>query len=294
MIDVYQEVTDMIIEGLENNVIPWKCPWVNSGSGFMPTNASTNIKYNGINIIILWVAAMKLGYSDNRWLTFKQGKELGGKVRKGEKSTMCVFYKPQVKGKRDEDSKDNFYFLAKPFRVFNVEQFEDLTLKSEIDLSVKEQFSDDQLVAKLLDIANQYSKNVGMKFQQYGDKAFYSPNKDLLVIPEIENFLNLGGWVGTLTHELGHSTGHKSRLDRFNNNFNSFNQEYKDSYCEEEVLAEFFATICSAEYGIVSEYPNHFSYINSFLKNLKKDKKFIFKVSSKVQKAHEFFLDKCA
>ena len=63
---------------------------------------------------------------------------------------------------------------------------------------------------------------------------------------------------------------------------------------QEEVLAEFFATICSAEYGIVSEYPNHFSYINSFLKNLKKDKKFIFKVSSKVQKAHEFFLDKCA
>lgn len=294
MIDVYQEVTNMIIEGIENNVIPWECPWVNSGTGCMPVNGSTSDRYNGINVIILWVEAMKSGYSDNRWLTFKQGKDLGGNVKKGEKSTMCVFYKPQVKGKKNDGSEDDFYFLAKPFRVFNVEQFENLTLSNETDMSANEQFSEDQLVHKLLEITNQYAKNVGMEFQQRGQKAFYSPSKDLLVIPEIEMFKNLGGWVGTLTHELGHSTGHSTRLDRFSQSVNSFNQEYKESYCEEEVLAEFFASICSAEYGIVSEYPNHFSYINSFLKSLKQDKKFIFKVSSKVQKAHEFFLEKCA
>ncbi|NZA86137.1 ArdC-like ssDNA-binding domain-containing protein, partial [Escherichia coli] len=158
--DLYQLVTDRVIEAIEKGVAPWQRPWrsvrTHSGDPMMPVNALTRSAYRGINVLLLWLAAEEAGYSSNCWLTYRQAQALGGQVRKGEKSTMAVIYKSWHKQDEDENGNRIFDAEGNPVMVdvpvlkanplFNVEQCDGLSLP-EVTTTVTENGANDTLNA---------------------------------------------------------------------------------------------------------------------------------------------------
>ena len=126
--DVYQDVTNKIIEALERGVSPWVCPWIRVGKDALPVNHATGDHYRGINVVLLWLSQVLADYRSTRWMTYRQAAVLGGQVKKGEKGTGLVFYKPIEKSTGEFDGDGNevieLFPLIKPFAVFNLEQIE--------------------------------------------------------------------------------------------------------------------------------------------------------------------------
>lgn len=123
--DIYQTVTDSIIAALEAGVKPWSCPWLRvSGMSGLPSNYATGTAYSGMNIMLLWCSASKQGFSDSRWMTYKQAQAAGGQVRKGEHGTTAIFYTTLEK-ENDAGEVEQIPML-KTFTVFNVQQIDGL------------------------------------------------------------------------------------------------------------------------------------------------------------------------
>ena len=204
-IDIYQEVTNKIIESLEAGVAPWRCPWERSGKSVMPYNFGTGALYSGINVILLYLAAAQNGYSSSAWLTYKQAQALGGQVQKGSKSVRCIFYKTiEVDGENGEDSK--VFPMAKWFSLFNLDQIDGVEIEN-TDVETSEVFSPIETAETLLAAS-------GAQIKEKGERAFFTPGPDLIVLPERVRFAKAEDFYATATHELTHWTGHKSRLDR--------------------------------------------------------------------------------
>lgn len=266
--DIYQTVTDRIITALEQGTAPWLKPWAEGKCGTMgPFNAATGRPYNGINWLVL---------GSGGWLTFKQAKELGGSVRKGEKGTQIVFWSfPKIKD--TETGEEKVVPFAKGYTVFAVEQCEGL--------------NEAKLKAPAPITAGQTSINViaaqaGAQVRHGGSKAFYSPSTDHVQMPSIDAFESADAYAGTLAHELVHWTGHQSRCDRqFGKRFGD------DAYAFEELVAEIGSAFVCAQTGIPLEGLQHTSYVASWLKVLKNDKRAIFTASSQAKKAAEFLLE---
>lgn len=282
--DIQQEITNKFIALIESGIDkPWQCPWV--GGNSFPENFKTRDQYNGINVFVLWLEAQSNNYKYNYWLTYKQAQELGGVVKKGSKGTRCVFYKPvEVKG--DTKDEDKSYLCIRSFTLFNVDQIDGLSGVDE--LSKEQTFSEDESTESLKGLVSVYCEKSGLKVESGGNKAFYSPSKDLIRMPN--SFESASGYVSTFAHEIGHSTGHKSRLDRFSSNDKAFDT-YKESYAFEELCAELFASFLCADLQVQGEHENHASYLDSWLKVLKKDKTFLFKASSAASKAYRYLID---
>ena len=289
--DIQQAVTDTIIERIEQGgVLPWQCPWTKTGEQPIPYNWLTKQFYSGINILILWVRAMENGYSTNAWLTFKQAQQLGGRVRKGEKAIQCIFVKPvEVENENpgcdtDEDGK-KIILCRKAFSLFNVEQVEGLDNLP----CVPEQpeYDEAEAVAAINRVAEVYCANTGVEIRHGGDKAYYSPALDIIKLPT--TFLDGAGYAATLAHELIHSTGHKKRFDRFDQQAEAF-KGFKEAYAFEELIAELGAAFACAELGIQGQHEQHASYLDSWLKVLKSDKTFIFKAAAAASKAHSYLM----
>ena len=290
-IDIQQQVTDRIIARLESgDVAPWKCPWTKTGETPIPYNWLTKQKYSGINILILWFHAMDMGYQRNAWLTYKQAEQLGGQVRKGEKSVACVFYKPQEVRKKDSTADDDedkkFYLCRKPFAVFNVDQVDGLSDLP--DLPAQPVYSDEDAVIAINHYAEAYCANEGVQIRHGGDRAFYSPSLDIIKLPT--TFHSGSDYAATLAHELIHSTGHHKRLNRFEMGASS-TKDFDASYAQEELVAEQGSALILAELGIDGQFEQNVSYIASWLKALKGDKNFIFKAAAAASKAHSFFMN---
>ncbi len=266
--DIYQTVTDRIITALEQGTAPWLKPWAEGKCGTMgPFNAATGRPYNGINWLVL---------GSGGWLTFKQAKELGGSVRKGEKGTQIVFWSfPKIKDA--ETGEEKVVPFAKGYTVFAVEQCEGL--------------NEAKLKAPAPITAGQTSINViaaqaGAQVRHGGSKAFYSPSTDHVQMPSLDAFESADAYAGTLAHELVHWTGHQSRCDRqFGKRFGD------DAYAFEELVAEIGSAFVCAQTGIPLEGLQHTSYVASWLKVLKNDKRAIFTASSQAKKAAEFLLE---
>ncbi len=266
--DIYQQVTDRIVASLEQGTAPWLKPWAEGKCGTMgPFNAATGRPYNGINWLVL---------GSGGWLTFKQAKELGGSVRKGEKGTQIVFWSfPKIKD--TETGEEKVVPFAKGYTVFAVEQCEGL--------------NEAKLKAPAPITAGQTSINViaaqaGAQVRHGGSKAFYSPSTDHVQMPSIDAFESADAYAGTLAHELVHWTGHQSRCDRqFGKRFGD------DAYAFEELVAEIGSAFVCAQTGIPLEGLQHTSYVASWLKVLKNDKRAIFTASSQAKKAAEFLLE---
>jgi antirestriction protein ArdC len=273
--DVYQIVTDRIIKQLEAGCVPWKRPWTAAG---LPQNLISHKPYRGINLMLL----ASCGYSRNFFLTFKQVEELGGKIKNGEKPQPVIYWKKMEK----ENPKTGEIFVdsvLRYYRVFNISQCEGIS------------------PAKLLpaDLINEpilFCEDIvrGMPqcppIQQVEDAAYYHPVHDYVNMPPMKNFLHSEAYYSTLFHELIHSTGHTSRLNRKElMQLKPFNSEM---YSFEELVAEVGASFLNSLTGIgQKEFEQNAAYIQGWLKRLKNDKRLIVTAGGQAQKAVDFILD---
>jgi len=284
---VFEIITAKILEALDKGVVPWHKPWKGSDH---PRNLISGNKYSGINVWLLLGSAIVSGYGSPYWLTFNQCKNLGGNVRKGEKSSVVVFWKStHVKtiSKEDPDTgevvEENVTVpVLRYYRVFNIEQCEGIE-KPKDDSVVIENFNPiDRAESIINDMPNK------PKIDHVLARAFYSPSEDRVNLPQKESFYSEEEYYSTAFHELAHSTGHKSRLDRFNST--SFQG---NGYSEEELVAEMTAAFLTAESNIDTPevLQNSVSYLDSWRKKISDDPKLIVYASGKAQKAANYILN---
>lgn len=273
--DIYQQVTDQIISALESGTIPWVKPWEDTASPLgMPHNRVSKKAYNGINTLLLWCAQYEGGFTSDSWLTYKQAQQLGGNVKKGSKGTKIVFFKP-IEKENEKGEKDSFC-VARGYTVFNLDQCEG------IEPIVKPEQPAPVTGSIMLDVA----LAVGARVDIEGNRACFIPSADIVKVPHIDQFKSADHFEATLAHELVHWTGHKSRMDRdLSGRFGS------EAYAAEELIAEMGSAFISAEMGFCLTELRHASYIESWLKVLKNDKRAIFTAASQAQKACNYIKD---
>lgn len=199
----YSIVTDRIIQALQAGVVPWRKPW--RGREHLPCNAISKRPYHGINLLLLSLTP----YTDHRWLTLRQANELGGAVRKGERSSIAVFWK-----RLEVEKEDNKYEcqkvsipLLRYYPVFNAEQCVGLGLPVLEDWHEELKARNEKAEKIIQRMPNQ------PKIVEGGSVAAYFPPQDLVRIPKIQDFESPEAYYSTVFHELGHSTGHETRLN---------------------------------------------------------------------------------
>ena len=274
--DVYQIVTDRIVRLLESGTVPWHQSW--KGSQHWPQNFLSRKVYRGINLFLLNATR----HGSPFWLTFKQVQSLGGRVRKGEHSFPVVFWKVfQAEG--DTDAK-RIPFL-RYYSVFNVTQCEGITLPA---LPGEENLPSFEPIAKCEHVVSAMPKRPVITHG--GARACYSPALDAVSMPEAKLFDSPSAYYSTLFHELTHSTGHLSRLNRKEvaepNRFGS------DPYGREELVAEMGSAFLCGHSGIdTPTLDQSAAYIQSWLERLKEDRKLVVLAAAQAQKACDFILD---
>jgi len=275
---VYEIITQKIMEQLERGVIPWKKPWTTE----WPMNFKTKKRYRGINVSLLTMNDFDSPY----WLSFKQVGELGGRVKKGEKGTVIVFWK-MLEAKEEEANEETdkkFIPLLRYYRVWNLEQTEGIEYEKEHKAKKEIEILDE---AERI-ISDMPDKPI-IKFG--GKKAFYTPSTDTVQIPEREYFHSVTGFYGTIFHELGHSTGHQKRLNRPGiSNFDYFGSH---QYSKEELVAEMTAAFLLGHLGFWEdpEIKNSAAYIDGWLEKLEKDPRFVVQAAAQAQKAADYILN---
>jgi len=279
---VYEIITEQIINKLEQGVVPWHCPW--NKHDMNPTNLISNKSYNGLNIFLL---AMQ-GYESQYWLSYKQAKSVGGNVKKGEKVSILTFW--NINESKDKEGEKKEYAILKYYRVFNIEQCENIDHKRvEEERKKIENFEviDFSPIVSAESIASSYKKSPEVKHQ--GQRACYNKVSDLILMPNKNTFHNEQEYYSTLFHEMGHSTGHKNRLNRDTlENFAAFGDPV---YSKEELVAEFCASFLSAEAGILNHtVENSAAYIKGWSKKLRSNPKIIIEASRYGRHAAEYIL----
>jgi antirestriction protein ArdC len=231
---VYEIVTDKIIAALESGTPAWRKPW----TAGIPRNAITNRPYSGINALLLGMTE----YTDPRWLTFKQCSAKGGKVRKGEKSTLVIFWKQNTITQETDTGEitEKQVPLLRYYLVFNAEQCDGL------DLPALETRKLDMVAEAEAIVANM--PNPPSISHDGGDRAYYTPARDSIHLPARSSFTSTGELYSTLFHELTHSTGHQSRLNR--QTLTEVVPFGSETYSKEELVAEFGAAFLCAHAGI--------------------------------------------
>jgi antirestriction protein ArdC len=282
---LYDEITDKIIAELEVGRVPWVQPWGTDAAKAqlaIPRNASTDRQYSGINILILWGAAIERGFTGQSWLTFRQALSLGGHVRKGERGTTVVYadrFVPKdekLRAREDGEEAQAIPFL-KRFTVFNTDQCEKLpdniaTARPPPQLGMIE-----PTVEALI-------KASGITFHIGGDRAFYAPAEDYVQVPPPQAYFEPINWHRTALHELGHATGHRSRLNR--DQSGSYGTK---KYAFEEMVAELCAAFGCASLGIVPTV-RHADYVGAWLEILREDNRAIVRAASQASKAADYLL----
>jgi antirestriction protein ArdC len=282
--DVYSRITDKIVADLEEGVRPWLKPWnaENTAGRITRPLRHNGIPYNGINVIMLWSAAMAKGYSCPHWLTFKQALDLGGNVRRGEKGELMV-YADRIKraeiDARGEECEREIPFL-KGYTVFNVEQCDGLPMQH----AVQPEAPAVPMMQKL-EAADRFFTATDATIRHGGARAYYAEGADFVQMPPFETFRDAESYAATLAHELTHWTKHDKRLAR-----DMGRVKWGDEgYAREELVAELGSAFLCADLGITPETrPDHAAYIASWLKVLKNDKRFIFSAASHAQRATDY------
>ena len=269
----YDRITERIISLLEQGTVPWHKPW-KSKTG-LPRNLISKKQYRGVNVFLL----MSMSYESPFWLTFHQASELGGTVRKGEKSCQVVFWK-QLKVKDAENDEERKIPLLRIYHVFNVSQCEGLKAMPATEEIPGIATKPAEIVALM---PNPPVIKHGMT------QAFYSPSADEIGMPARERFENESGYYATLFHELVHSTGHKKRLHRTtlieNTGFGS------DPYSREELIAELGSAFLCGQAEIVDRTINNTAaYLEGWLKQLRNDRTLIVQAAAQAQKAADYII----
>lgn len=274
--DVFETVTAKVVDMIENGTADgrWVMPWTLLAAN-RPHNVTTKKPYRGGNVWGFMAEQLIHGYSTGEWASYKQWAAKGAQVRKGEKGTWGVYWKPITKPSKLDPSKTESFLIPLAFNVFNADQVDGYEPKApEAGLNEAERMAD----------AEEFFKAVGAKINYGGDEAFYATVADEITMPAFAQFKDPTAFYGTLAHEHTHWTGHKDRLNR-----NLKNRFGNDAYAAEELVAELGAAFVLAELGITSEpREDHAQYLAHWLKVLKADPKALFTASSAAQKAADF------
>jgi antirestriction protein ArdC len=273
--DIYADVSARIVAELEAGAAPWIKPWSASPGANTPCNAATNRPYSGCNVVLLWMA-QTAGYATPRFLTFKQALELGGNVRKGERGTKVYFVKQlQVRDKgADDGSATRLIPMMREYTVFNVDQCENLPTRITTPSEVKARNLDERDAT-----IDEFLASSGATIREGFGEAYYRPGDDLVSLPRFEAFKNAAHFYSTAFHELGHWTGHKSRLARdLRHRFG------EKAYAAEELVAELCSAFLCAEFSIDGDL-RHAGYIQNWITLLKTDSRAFFTACSKAQAA---------
>jgi len=282
---LYDEITSRILAELEAGRLPWVQPWGTAAAKAplaMPRNAATARCYSGVNVLILWGAVIQHGFPCQSWLTFRQALSLGGHVRRGEHGITVVYadrFVPDDEKRRARETGEDAQAIPflKRFTVFNLAQCEGLPENLAVAAPPPEPGLIEPRVEALI-------KASGINFRIGGDRAFYVPAHDYVQVPPPQAYFEPINWHRTALHEMGHATGHASRLGRdFSSSFGT------KKYAFEELVAEMNAAFCCASLGIVPTV-RHADYIGSWLEVLREDNRAIVRAASRASKAADWLL----
>ncbi|WP_129793895.1 ArdC family protein [Sphingosinicella sp. CPCC 101087] len=280
---LYSEVTGRIIAELEEGRVPWVQPWDSARCGCtMPRNAVTGRGYSGINVLILWAAGVGGGYRSQRWLTYRQAQRTGGHVAKGEKGTIVCYadrFTPSAEEERafEEDREARQVAFLKRFVLFNVDQCEGLP-EELVELPTP------RGECEAIPDADALIAATGADIRIGGDMAFYAPAVDYIQVPPQEAYFEPINWYRTALHELGHWTGHPSRLDRDQSaGFGT------PAYAREELVAEMASAFVCASLSIRPTV-RHADYVGAWLDVLREDERAIFRAASLAGRAADYLL----
>lgn len=275
--NVHQIVTDRILEELKKGQIPWKKPWTGVRTGAY--SRSTGRPYSVLNQLLL--------FKPGEYLTFKQAMEAGGSIRKGEKASFVVFWKPLPVKETNKDGKEvtKIVPLLRYYHVFHIDQCENVKPKyTEPKLTFADPIKEAEAVLA------EYSGRSGCRiYHQKQDRAYYSPGLDEIHLPLREQFPDIREYYSTAFHECTHSTGHEKRLNRLTKG--TF---FGDSdYSKEELVAEIGSAILMNDLGIESPatFHNSAAYIQNWLSALKNDNRLIVSAAGKAEKAARLILN---
>jgi antirestriction protein ArdC len=282
--DIAAEVTEKLIAALEAGTLPWRKPWATEGAtiGGLPYSVTSRARYRGINVLLLSLSQSVNGFRSSGWMTYNAAQEVGAHVRKGEKGTLVTFYKTLEKNERNEatgEDETKRIPLLRHFTAFNLDQIDDLP---------------ESIVAKHMpsaadmastDVADWLATRLpGVTVKHGYDHAAYYPSHDEIRMPARSAFTSEAAYVGTLLHEATHATGAKNRLDRLNDYGSD------DGRAFEELVADIGASMLCAALGRDFDLGEHASYVASWLKILKNDKRAIFRAAAAAQKAVDMIL----
>lgn len=271
-------ITDRLIEEMEKGLIPWDKPWTGVGA----VSHTTGKPYSLLNQLILGCAG--------EWVTMNQIKAEKGHLKKGSKGRPVVFWKQVTTSLTDENGEpvEKIVPMLRYYTVFNVEDCENIKIKYPPELQKHA-----NPVSEAEDIITAYVEREGVKLirDNLSDEAFYSPSRDAIVIPKIEQFPNEALYYSTAFHEMAHSTGHKTRLDRFacGSGAAAFGS---DDYSKEELVAELGAANLVAHVGIETRvsFRNSAAYLQGWMQVLKNDPTMIVSAAGKAEKAVNYIL----
>ena len=282
---LYDDITTKIIAELEAGRVPWVQPWGTAAAKAplaMPKNASTDRQYTGVNVLILWGAVIEHGFTGQSWLTFRQALSLGGHVRKGEHGTTVVYadrFIPDGEKRRAAETGVDAQAIPflKRFTVFNTDQCDDLP--DEIAT-----VAPPPLPGMIEPRVEALIRASGIDFRIGGNRAFYVPSADYVQVPPPAAYVQPIDWHRTALHELGHASGHHSRLNR-----DLSGAHGSKKYAFEELIAELCAAFSCASLGIVPTV-RHADYIGSWLEVLREDNRAIVRAASQASKAADYIL----
>ncbi|MFD3002612.1 ArdC family protein [Pontibacter toksunensis] len=283
-----EQVTNEVIAQLEQGKVPWQKPWTSYG---LPRNYSSGRHYEGFNAFYLHYITEERHFTTPYFLTFRQAKELGGHVKKGEKGTPIIYWKIREEKdcentleKAEEEKEHGRKFVPFIWTVFNIDQIEG------VDFALPEavERTELQVIAACQKVVERYPlprPHIG----HGGTQAYYAPVSDRVQLPELRYFVSPHAYHATLYHELIHSTGHPQRLDRFTDKATRFGDE---DYSKEELIAEMGASFLCAFTGIQEAvFENSVAYLQGWVSKFKDDKTMIIYAGTRAFKAASYILD---
>jgi antirestriction protein ArdC len=279
--DLYADVTAKILAELEKGAAPWIKPWKATAGANMPMNAITRRPYSGCNVPLLWMERDAKGYATQQWLTYKQATEIGGNVRKGEKSSTVFFVKrldfraPDAQP-GEISSKDRSVMMLRAYAVFNIAQCDGMP-----DCLTNWR-GPVQTVEARDALADAFVRTTKADVREGHGEAYFAPGADFISMPAFRAFKGADHFYGTLFHELGHWTGHASRLDR-----DLKNAKGSKLYAAEELVAELTSAFLCAEFGFDGDL-RHAGYIENWIKLLRDDSRAYFRAAAQAQKGADY------
>ena len=274
--NVYEIVTDKIIKLLEAGVIPWKKPWSGGESAF---NRISKKPYSVLNCMLL--------SHSGEYATYKQWQSLGGQVRKGEESEVVVYWNwvPVKNAEQKEDEEVLMKPVLRYYNVFHISQVDGVE-----PLPVEAEKNKLEPIDEAERIKDTYlSRESALRLViEHSDKAYYSPSRDCIVVPKLDQFMDPAEYYSTMFHEMIHSTGHKMRLNRLESGAEA--AFGGTEYSKEELVAEIGSAMSLGKAGIEtsSTIKNSAGYIQSWLRVLRNDSRFIVSAASKAERAVEY------